>query len=258
MRVVPARNGWFWLVRGFLLYRMNPAMWTMLVFIYWILIAFLNLIPIAGPLIATLLLPAFSVSFMEMCRELEQHRPIRPVLLLAGLRRQLPTLITLGGLYLLSIMMVLGMSTLADGGILANWIIFGDAPGAKALRDGSLSRALFVAAIAGTPVVMAFWFAPVLSAWEGMNALKALFFSFFAGWRNWRAFLVYGAVLSILGVAFSAAIVTAAILLGGKNQVLRFGMIVAVLVSMPTLFGSFFAAYRDVFPRSPSGEDRAT
>jgi len=258
MRLVPARNGWFWLVRGFLLYRMNPAMWTLLVFIYWILIAFLNLIPFAGPLIATLLLPAFSVSFMEMCRELEQRRPIRPALLLAGLRRQLPTLITLGGLYLLSIIMVLGISTLADGGVLANWIIFGDAPDAKALRDGSLSRALFVAAIAGTPVVMAFWFAPVLSAWEGMNAVKALFFSFFAGWRNWRAFLVYGAVLSILGVAFSAAIVTAAILLGGKNHVLRFGMIVAVLVSMPTLFGSFFAAYRDVFPRSPSGEDPAT
>ena len=257
MRVVPARNGWFWLVRGFLLYRMNPPMWTLLVFTYWILVALLNLIPFAGPLIATLLLPAFSVSFMAVCRELEERRPIRPALLLAGLRTRLPALITLGGLYLVSIMIVLGISTLADGGSLANWIIYGDAPDAKALRDGSLSRALIVAAIAGTPVVMAFWFAPVLSAWDEMNPLKALFFSFFAGWRNWRAFLVYGAVVSVFGVVFSAAIVTATIVFGGKTQVMRFGMIAAVLVSMPTLFGSFFAAYRDVFPRSPPGQTPA-
>lgn len=257
MRVVPARHGWFWLVRGFLLFRMNPAMWTLLVFTYWILIALLNQIPVAGPLIATLLLPVFSVSFMEMCRELDRHRPIRPVLLLSGFRRQLPTLITLGGMYLLSIMLVLAISALADGGVLANWVIYGDAPSAAAIRDGSLSRALFVAAIAGTPVVMAFWFAPVLSAWEGMNAPKALFFSFFAGWRNWRAFLVYGAVLSLLGIALSAAIITAAVLLRGQPQFLRFGMIVAVLVIMPTLFGSFFAAYCDVFPRAAQADTSA-
>jgi hypothetical protein len=66
MRIVPAKHGWFWLLRGFLLFRMNPSMWTLLVFTYWMIIALVNQIPIAGPLIATLFLPAFSVSFMEM------------------------------------------------------------------------------------------------------------------------------------------------------------------------------------------------
>jgi hypothetical protein len=125
------------------------------------------------------------------------------------------------------------------------------------MRDGSLSLALIVAGIAGTPVVMAFWFAPVLAAWDGMGAAKGLFFSFFAGWRNWRAFLVYGVILSALGLLLSATVVTAAIMLRGHPEVLRMAMVVAMLVTMPTLFGSFFTAYRDVFPPAAAADPDA-
>ena len=260
MTTVPAGQGWFWLVRGFFLFRKNPAMWILLVFTYWILIALVNQIPVAGPLVATLLLPAFSVSFMAICEELDRRRPLRPILLFAGFRKKLPTLINMGGLYLLAIMLVLGVSALADGGALANWVIYGTAPSTAAIRDGSLSRALVIAAAAGTPVVMAFWFAPVLAAWDGMSAAKALFFSFFAGWRNWRAFLLYGAVLALAGAALSVVLVTASVILRGHPDLLRLGLIAAVLVTMPTLFGSFYAAYRDVFPHdaTPHGTDKAT
>lgn len=230
-------------------------MWTLLVFTYWMLIAFMNQIPVAGPVVATLVLPAFSVSFMEMCRELDRGGSLRPSLLFAGFRKGRPilmTMIAMGGLYLLSVMLVLGIAALADGGTLANWVIYGTAPSAKALRDGTLSTALIIAALAGTPVVMAFWFAPVLAAWDGMGTAKALFFSFFAGWRNWRAFLLYGAVLSLAGAALSVLLVTAAVVLRGHPELLRLGMITSVLVTMPTLFGSFYAAYDDIFhPGTP-------
>jgi hypothetical protein len=255
MKTVPARHGWFWLVRGFFLFRKNPAMWTLLVFTYWILIALVNQIPVAGPLVGTLFLPAFSVSFMAMCAELDRNGPLLPILLFAGFRNRLPTLITLGGLYLLAVMLVLGISALADGGAFAKWVIYGTAPSATAVRDGSLSSALIIAAIAGTPVVMAFWFAPVLTAWDGMGAAKALFFSFFAGWRNWRAFLLYGAVLALAGAALSVALLTAAVVLRGHPELLRLGLIAAVLVTMPTLFGSFYAAYRDIFPNDATPDE---
>jgi hypothetical protein len=227
---------------------MNPAMWTLLVFTYWMLIALINQIPVLGPLLATLLLPAFSVSFMDMCRELEGGRRILPTALFAGFRTRLPTLVVLGVLYLVAIMLVLTISGLADGGALANWVIYGTAPSPSAVREGNLSRAMIVAAIAGTPVVMAFWFAPVLAAWEGMGAAKALFFSFFAGLRNWRAFLVYGAALAVLSLVLSTVVIASAYMLRGRQEVLTFSMIVAILVTMPILFGSFYAAYRDVFP----------
>jgi hypothetical protein len=231
---------------------MNPAMWTLLVFTYWMLVALVNQIPLAGPLIATLFLPAFSVSFMAMCAQLDRGAPLHPVLLFAGFRRQLVTLITLGGLYLLAILLVLGISSLADGGALANWVIYGTVPSPAALQDGNVSSALLVAAAVGTPVMMAFWFAPVLAAWDGMGAPKALFFSFFAGLRNWRAFLLYGAVLAFAGAGLSIALVAAAVALRGHPELLRLGLIAAVLVTMPMLFGSFYAAYRDIFPPSPA------
>jgi len=260
MIVVPARNGWQWLMRGFLLFRANPAMWILLVLTWWMLVGLISSIPMAGPLVAGLLTPAFSVSFMEICREIEEHRRIRPLLLVAGFRNRRAALIVLGGLYLVSIVLVLGISALADGGALANWAIYGDAPDPALIRDGSLSRALIVASLAGTPVVMAFWFAPVLIAWQGMGAAKALFFSFFASWRNWRAFLVYGGVLTALTLALSAMVLVAALMLRGTSEMLmlRFGMVMLVLVAMPSLFGSFFAAYRDVFPQASANDEGAS
>lgn len=252
MRTVPARHGWLWLAHGIQLFRKNPPMWILVVFFYWMLIALINQIPAAGPLVGTLFLPAFSVSFMAMCREIETGGSLRLALLFAGFRSRLSTLITLGGLYLLSIMAVLGIAAIADGGVLAKWVIYGTPPTVAAMRDGSLSNALMIAAIAGTPVVIAFWFAPVLVAWDAMGAAKALFFSFFAGWRNWRAFLFYAALLALAGAGFSVLLVSAAVLLRGHPGMLRLGMIAAILVTMPVLFGSFYAAYRDVFPPKPS------
>ncbi len=258
MNIVPAKNGWLWLKRGFSLFRKSPLLWTLLVFNYWLLIALLDLIPYAGPVLATLLLPAFSVSFMEMCNELDNGRGLRPALLLTGFRKELPTLINMGGLYLLSILLVLGLSALADGGTLFNWLVRGTAPPVSAITDGSLTLALLVAGVAGTPVVMAFWFAPVLAAWDKMSAVKALFFSFFAGWRNWRAFLIYSAALALALVALSIALTVTTLLMRKHPELLRMALLVATLVCLPILFGSFYAGYRDIFPREPAPEAQAS
>src|SRR5712691_3321818 len=163
MRVVPAKNGWFWLLKGFALFRKSPVMWLFLVFTYWIAVALLGQIRYLGLATSTVLLPAFSVSFMAMCAVLERGGMLRPALL--------------------------------------QWVFYGQEPPQEVLRDGSVSRALVFAALAGAPVLMAFWFAPVLAAWNRMGAAQSLFYSFFAVWRNWRAFVVYGAALALAGLA---------------------------------------------------------
>jgi len=78
MRVVPARNGWSWLARGFALFRKNPPMWLFLVFTYYIAVALLGQIRYLGPATSTVLLPAFSVSFMVMCAVLDHGGLLRP------------------------------------------------------------------------------------------------------------------------------------------------------------------------------------
>ena len=48
------------------------------------------------------------------------------------------------------------------------------------------------------PFAMTVWFAPVLCGWHGMAAPKALFFSFFACWRNRGAIAIN--LIALLGL----------------------------------------------------------
>src|SRR2546430_872702 len=86
MRVVPAKNGWSWLVRGFALFRKSPPMWLFLVFTYWISATLLGQIRYVGPAASTVLLPAFFVSFMVMCAVLDRGGLLRSSLLFLGFR----------------------------------------------------------------------------------------------------------------------------------------------------------------------------
>lgn len=250
MRIVAAKNGWTWLVRGFALFRKNPPMWLFLVFTYWLAVALLGQIRYLGPAASTVLLPAFSVSFMVMCAVLEHGGMLRPALLISGFRSVPSTLIFLGVLYLLSILGVLGIASVADAGELLLWVLSGREPAEEALADGSVSLAMLIASLAATPVLMAFWFAPVLAAWNRIGAAQSLFYSFFAVWRNWRAFLVYGAALLAAGATLMAAVTVLAVVLRGRLDALRSFALVFSLLTLPTLFASFYASYRDIFPEN--------
>lgn len=258
MRIVPARNGWMWLIRGFALFRKSPATWLLLVLAYWMAMALLGQLPYLGLVVSTVLLPAFSVSFMAVCAALERGGMLKPAQLLSGFHWHMPTLILLGALYLVSIGAVFAVASLADGGALLRYMLAGDEPPAETMRDGSLSRAVLLAAIAATPVMMAFWFAPVLAAWSRMGAAQALFYSFFACWRNWRAFLVYGAALGALGVAFLMFFAAVVIATHGQVATLRVLAPTFTLVTLPTIFASFYASYRDIFPENRVPEDPAS
>lgn len=256
MLVVPASNGWLWLRRGFGFFGRAPLAWTLIAVSYWMLVSIVGLLPYLGLVAVMIATPAFAVSFMAMCRELERGRPLELRLLFAGFRRNLGALAMLGGAYLLAILGILVASQLFDGGLLMRWMLAG-----KALpRDEASGDALAIAAIAAfvlfVPVIMAFWFAPVLVAWHGMPAPKALFFSFFAALRNWRAFLVYGSAAVLVagvvpGVAFSLLALAArgAQGAGGLMSVLA---LVVVVILLPTLYASFYASYRDVFADQPA------
>ncbi len=53
-------------------------MWLFLVFTYYIAVALLGQIAYLGPAASTVLLPAFSVSFMVMCAVLDRGGLLRP------------------------------------------------------------------------------------------------------------------------------------------------------------------------------------
>jgi len=259
MNTVSAARGWIWVRAGFALFRKNPAMWALQVFSYIVLMQLLGLVPLLGWLAATMLIPVFAASFMIISRELDQGRKLRFGLLFSGFRTNLPALLRQGGFYLASALAILGLSALADGGVLLQLMILGERPPAQAFEDGSLAGA---AALAGTlyvPVLASFWFAPALSAWRNLPALQALFYSLVAAFRNWRAFFGYGVALLGLGLACSVALFLLALLVrgvfGNKSQdALMLVVLPVTLTYVPILFASFYASYRDIFPEADAAD----
>lgn len=246
---LPARRGWLWVAGGFALFRKNPPLLTMLVVSYWMLVAIINLIPVVGAIVATLCIPAFSVSLMNACRELDQGRPVGPLLLFSGFRENLKELLMLGGLYLGATITILGVSALADGGILMEMMLGGTTPSEEAMTSGAFLSATQLALLLLTPLMMAYWYAPALAAWHGFPVGKALFFSFIACLRNWRAFVAYALAMMFFGALIPGLLlgVLAMLVPGGMGFFATLFTIPLLLVLAPTLFASFYVSYRDVF-----------
>jgi hypothetical protein len=250
---VPAGYGWNWVRTGFALFRKNPAMWAFLVFSYIMMMQLLGMVPMLGWFAATVLIPAFSASFMIVSREIDQGKKLGFTLLFSGFRSNLPALLTQGGLYLTSALAILSLAALVDGGVLLQLMILGERPPASAFEDGSLVGAVVLSGTLYLPVLASFWFAPALSAWRKLPAFQALFYSLFAVLRNWRAFLAYGVAVVLLGLICSFALFVLAMLLrgllGDKSQdALLLVVLPVMLTYVPTLFASFYASYRDIFP----------
>jgi hypothetical protein len=248
-RIVGTARGARWLGEGWRLFRTAPLAWLALVFAYWLLMTAISLVPVAGVVGAAVLVPPFSVGFMAAARACERGETPALALLFAGFRDRLPAQLALGATYLACLALVLGATALVDGGALARWMLAGERPNEPALGSGEFLAALAAAAALYAPVMMAYWFGPLLVAWHASGAAKALFFSFFACLMNWRAFLAYGAVAAAVMLAVPFVVLGALALvsggpLGAPAMALALPLVLALL---PTLLASFYASYRDIF-----------
>jgi len=75
-----------------------------------------------------------------------------------------------------------------------------------------------------TPVLMAMWLAPPLVGWQHLTAPKAMFYSFFACWRNRWPLLTF--IGGVLGAGALTTVVMAAIV-----SLLAPAQVVAVLIA---------------------------
>jgi hypothetical protein len=263
-RILKAARGARWLTDGWRMFRAAPLGWLALLFVYWLLMTFISVIPLVGVGIASIAVPAFSVGFMAAARvasgiDKGGAGRLELGLLFEGLRHNARAQLALGVAYLGCLMLVLGATTLFDGGALARWMLSGARPPDEVLQSGEFQAALAAAAALYAPVMMMFWFAPPLAAWHSSPAPKALFFSFFACLLNWRAFLAYGALTALVAVVVPFALLTGILLAsGGRLQLPLMGLVFPLLVVLlPTLFASFYASYRDVFGADGPGEEES-
>lgn len=246
---LPAARGWRWLSEGFWIFRRNQLMLSLAVLGYWMLMALINSLPIVGQLAATLLIPVFSVSLMNACRLLEQRLPLPAQLLFSGFQRNLRSLLMLGVVYIVASVLILAIIALVDDGVLFRLVVLSERPDEQALGSASVMLAGQLALVLFAPLMMAYWYAPVLVAWHDLSPGKSLFFSFIACLRNWRAFLVYSLAIVVVGALLPGLLVGLFSLMfsgvGNLFSVVLTSLIVLVL--LPTLYASFYVSYRDVF-----------
>ena len=252
---LPAAAGWRWWRNGFAIFLRKPLLFWLLVICYWVTVIFLNLVPIIGAVAASMVIPGLTVGLMQAARDLEQGKPVGLQTLFGGIKQNPRVLLALGALYLCCTLAILSLSALLDGGDLLRLILSTKPADREALESGSFFLPSVFVMTLMTPVLMAWWFAPVLAAWHGQSVGKSLFFSFIACWINWRAFMVFGAgMILVAGIFLGVGIPSLLASLVSPGQMTLANMFVLILLIVvpilsffSTVYASFYASYRDIF-----------
>lgn len=240
-RRLPARHGALWLLAGFSLFRANPPLLTMVTMAYLLVVVVVSLLPYVGAFLLPVVMPALALMVANSCRAIEKGGWRPSGNFVEGLRENRDALLRLGGLQLLGSFVVLGASSLLGIGAES---LAGDKPSPEQMLGAMLPLLAL-----GAPIFLAFWFAPMLTGWDGVAPLKSVFFSFVAVLRNWRAFLAYGVAIAVAGIALPGLLIAIAgsISVSFAEAVAMVLRMLLVFVLSPVLMASVYLSYRDVF-----------
>ncbi|HEY9194137.1 MAG TPA: BPSS1780 family membrane protein [Methyloversatilis sp.] len=245
-RVLPAQAGWSWISGGFALYRRNPPLMTALTMTYLLVMVFLNIIPLIGPVLVALCLPIMSVIVFNGARIVDRKLDVSTEALQTGLAGNARTLVKLGCVHLAGSLVVVLIHTLLFP---APELSVPDAD------DEQFTRTLLQLLPMVLPLILIMWFPPYLIATQNLPLGKSLFFGSVAVLRNCGAFIVYFAGGALLGVALPLLVVQFIGGDGGLGSVLRIGLRMLLLfVLVPTLAASLYVSFQQVFAQSPAAD----
>ncbi len=229
---VPASHAVAWVLMGWEYFKKAPTAWIAVTIIWVGGSLLLSMVPLASILV-NLVFPVLVAGMMLGCAAIERGETFTVSHLFDGFRLpQSGRLITLGAV---NIVITLGAILLI--GLLLPMFIGGSSDisdpqelQAAVMADQSFGLILLLLLMAVLlPVMMAFWFAPLLIAIDNRQVVEALKFSFSACLRNAWPLLVYGLLFLPL---FIASI---------------FLMGLGFLVVIPMIYASLYASYKDIF-----------
>jgi len=248
LQIVPARTGFKWAKQGMRTFWRQPLALSGLFFLFMITVSIVSIVPMVGSALALIVLPGLTLGMMAATQTASEGKfPMPGVLFVAfkaGPNRK--AMLHLGGLYAVIFLGVMLISTLADGGTFAK-VYLGEAKMTPdVVTADSFQTALWLSMLLYIPLSMMFWHAPALVYWYGMPAVKSLFFSFVACWRNLKAFAVY--VLA-WGVIFMATGVVALLIssMMGHPQLMGSAFLPMALMVAAMFFTSMLYSVRDCF-----------
>lgn len=227
IRQVPVGNAWAWIVSGFQLFKANPAMWIILLVIYLAIMIPISMLPVIGSVASTLLAPVFAAGMMWGCLALTRNQDLEINHLFEGFKKNTTQLITIGGIYMTGLLIVAVFVVLALDKETIELLVQGKDLSPEQANEMTLP--ILMALLFVMPILMAYWYAPVLAGLNNMSAVDAMKLSFAACLKNMLPFLLYGFI-------FMALLIVA---------IIPFGL--GLLVVVPVMMTSLYTSYVDVF-----------
>ena len=250
MQNIPSQVGIEWIRQGFALFRKQPAELSMLFLLYMLLMFAVSLIPLIGQALPLLLVPVFSMAFLQACVHIEQGKKVLPNLLWTGFRSPaLPILLQLGVIYMLAAVFSVAASSVVDGGLFWKLLSGQLNPEKEKIVADALPLAMIFAALIYIPFCMALWHAAPLAAWPRMSLVKSIFYSFFAVRNCGKAFLAYGLGWIVMGIAIPAFISAILMLAIGRSEIMMMVLMPFSIVMTIVMYCSFYPTYVQVFDR---------
>lgn len=232
---VPAGNAMRWLSEGWTLFTKAPGSWILNVIVFLVLFMVLAVIPLLGGIASNVMMPIFMAGLFAGCKALDNDEPLQVAHLFAGFKERGGQLALIGilmfALYVVIgiVMVVLVLATFGFG-------LFQAAGNEQAIMQLFMGRGLLMVLLLvlvllalSIPITMAFWFAPALVMFHGVEATQAMKQSFRACLRNILPFLVYGVVMFVL---FLVALIPVGL---------------GLLVMIPVGYAAWYASYKDIF-----------
>ncbi len=253
VNTLPAAAGLTWLRQGIALLRRQAFAFTALVIMYSMALMLLANVPFIGPALAAILVPFGTLGITAAGRDAERNVMPMPSLLIDGARRaqERTALLKLGVINAALILLLILVASLLARDELARWTIVDGQIDPITVAANVPWDAISLAMVLYVPVLMLTWFSPQLVAWHKLPVGKAMFFSFFACWRNRAPFLVLGALLVGLFVTVSWLSSQLLAALGAPPQLasILFAPIALVLTSVA--YSTQYPIYRSVLQTDP-------
>ncbi len=236
-QTVPMSNGLSWIGTGWSIFTQAPIAWIVCTIIIFVISVVLGFIPIIGQLISNVLFVVFAGGLMLGCQQQHTGRPFEIGDLFSGFKEKAGPLMIVGLLFIASSILLLIIAGILFAIFVGSTGLFGammsgNQEALTGLFAGSIMMVLFIGLVMlalTVPIAMALWFAPVLVALQNITPMAALRMSFFASLKNTLPFLVYGIIFFVIFIV----------------AVLPFGL--GLLVAIPLVYTSTYAAYRDIF-----------
>lgn len=249
LNIVPARTGLAWAKQGMRMFFKQPLAMSGLLFMFMAVLSVASLVPVIGSALALALLPAATLGLMAATQEAERGKFPMPAILATAFRagkQRAQAMMVLGAYYAVGFLLVLGASSLVDGGDFARLYLLGGKITEEAVTEPDFQLAMWTAMALYLPLSLMFWHAPALVHWHGISPIKAMFFSFMACWKNFGAFLIFGLVWMGLLMGLGLVITLVSALLGSP-ELAAVTLFPAMLIVVAMFFASLYFTFRDCF-----------